>query len=486
MKRRKKGLAVFVILTIFFLIAPVHAANGGPYNLILSWTGDTAHTMTASWRGAAQKQAVMQVISKTQYDKTGFDGAKEFPASCRDISLDGTGTWHYEATATGLTAGTVYAYRVGGQGDWSAESEFTTAQAASDSVTFAYMGDIQTASDSEKEYALWGKLAENMKRLYPELSFAVLGGDIVENGTSTKLFDEFLQNASPVFSQIPLMATNGNHESNFPDTGKPELYREEFALPTDGPAGFSEEFYSFDVGNCHVLVLNSWIFSGEQKLTNDDDARINTWIKRDLATSTADWQVVVTHVPVYALHSDTTAAAVRREWAPIFEQYGVDLVFEGHQHVYSRSYPLTEGKIDYENGVTYIMGNAGQKFYSSADETFSEKTIYNTATYQITQIHGNAMTVQTLDVNGNELDCDSLSRRDLRLTRQAYIETLWKAAGSPAPKAPSPFRDAKTPSAAWAYESGIITGYGGGRFGPNDSITSRQVGWILGRMKTGT
>ena len=91
-------------------------------------------------------------------------------------------------------------------------------------VTFLYMGDVQPANDIKEEFALWGELSQAAFSRNPELAFAVLGGDIVNSGISIEQFDRFRENAEPVFASVPLMAANGNHESNFPDTGKPELY----------------------------------------------------------------------------------------------------------------------------------------------------------------------------------------------------------------------------------------------------------------------
>ena len=379
--------AAVVLMMGLLLCVPASAAQNGPEDVMLSWTGDTAATMTAAWWGEEQGTAVMQVVPECQFDRNGFAGALEFPAQCRDISLDQTGLWHYEATAAGLTPATTYCYRVGREGAWSRTARFTTSDPQADNLTFLYMGDIQTNADMEREYALWGALAAAARREAPDLSFAVLGGDIVDSGISAAQFRCFRTNASAVFPDIPVLAANGNHESNF-TSGKPELYLDMFAFPENGPEGFREEFYSFDCANCHVLVLNSWIFSGEQAMTEADYEAVARWIRADLAASRADWQIVVTHIPVYAVHSDAVAARVRENWAPIFEQYGVDLVFVGHQHVYSRSYPLLDGAVDYENGVTYIMGNAGQKFYGTADETLAERTVYQTATYQLVRIDG--------------------------------------------------------------------------------------------------
>lgn len=49
-----------------------------------------------------------------------------------------------------------------------------------------------------------------------------------------------------------------------------------------------------------------------------------------------------------------------RQLCPLFEQYGVDLVFNSHTIVYERSHPLRAGKVDFQGGITYIVaGGAG-------------------------------------------------------------------------------------------------------------------------------
>ena len=37
------------------------------------------------------------------------------------------------------------------------------------------------------------------------------------------------------------------------------------------------------------------------------------------------------------------------------------------------------------------------------------------------------------------------------------------------------------PAAAWAYETGLVYGYGNGRFGTEDPITDWQIEMILSR-----
>ena len=476
---RLKQIAALSLLTALFAV-PAFAAEGEE-PVLLSWTGDCETTMTFSWQSESRADAAVQVVPEYQYQASGFAGALEFPAAVKDVSLDGSGAWRCQAAASGLEPDTVYVYRVGSQDAWSEPGSFTTRAAGSASLTFAYLGDAQTANDTAADYAVWGDWIETIYQRSPELAFAVLGGDNVNSGISLDEFRLFTQNAGRVFSSVPLFSAIGNHESNFIG-GKAELFLDWFAFPENGPEGFEEEFYSFDAANCHVLVLNSWIFSGEQPLAGEDYQRVNDWIAADLASSTADWQVVITHVPVYQVHSDTTAAKVKENWAPIFERYGVDLVFEGHQHVYSRSYPMYQGKTDYENGITYIMGVSGGKHYDSADETFAARTVYEVSTCQIVQIDGNLLTVQTIDPQGNELDFVSIPQREVSVSRGEYIETLWKAAGAPAPKGGSPFADTDSPAAVWACEAGIVQGCGNGKFAPDEPVTPWQIDLILERM----
>jgi len=414
---------LLIVLLIGAFTYSAAAANIAGSN-ILSWTGDPATTMTVTWRGETDTAPYVQYTTQAEYDRTGFKGAAQVEASCKDISLDGSGAWHYEAEMTGLAPATRYVYRTGGGSAWSGIAAFTTADPRADSFSFTYMGDIQVVNDAEAEYARWGELAQAAYSKAPDIAFGLLGGDIVESGISLPQFDSFVKNASPVFGNVPLMPTNGNHESNFL-SGKPELYLNVFALPQNGPEGFTGEFYSFDYGNCHVTVLNSWVFSGEQKLADSDLSRISAWIQNDLQSSSATWKIVVLHNSPYPVFSDAACDKVRANWAPLFEKYGVSLVFVGHQHVYSRSYPMYDGGVDYEKGIVYIMGDSGQKFYGSADERYSERTIYNTATYQLVRVDGNTLTVQTYDIAGNELDQCTLSLRIAEFSYPDVSESDW-------------------------------------------------------------
>ena len=482
MKRTKRLISTLLIVLVLSGMLASQATAADSQRIMLSWTDNPATTMTITWVGDSEASSVRYSPNQTLADALETVGT---PAPNKS-AIDNDGV-RMTVTLTGLVPATTYWYTVGSDGNWNEAKFFTTAEAETESFSFMYFGDIQVANSAASEFAAWGGLANGAYERNPAVAFALQGGDIVESGISTEQWAMFTENASDVFSHIPFVPTNGNHESNFL-SGKPELYLDTFTLPQNGPEGFKEEFYSFDYGNAQITILNDWVFSGEQRLTEEQLAELDAWVESDLVSSAAPWKIVVTHVPIYAIHSDTTANRVREHWAPLFEKYGVSLVLVGHQHVYSRLKPLTDGEVDYENGVTYIMGNSGQKHYSSADETLAERMIYNTSNYQIISIDGKSATVQTFDGGGNELDYTALTPRTVgSITRAEYIAALYRAAGSPEDGMASPFADVAENSQyadaiAWAAEIGIVNGVGGGMFDPDKNIRAEHVLLVLARL----
>ena len=324
-----------------------------------------------------------------------------------------------------------------------------------DAFSFLYFGDIQVEVGAEADYAAWEELASAAVSRNPDVAFVLQGGDMVESGISERQWELFLNAAESALGDIPFFPTAGNHESNFP-SGKPELLLQKFDLPQNGPDGFKGEFYSFTYGNVHVQALNSWVFSGEQRLTDEDFAMLNEWVANDLSASSAEWKIAVTHIPLYPVHNDGTGNKARENWESIFVTYGLDLCFVGHQHVYSRLKPMKNETPDYYDGVTYIMGNSGLKHYSSADEIYAERTIYNTSNYQLASVDGNSMTIRTYDIDGNELDYIALAPRGSRtLTRGMFVDEFMPGA--------------------------TLLGYGNGDMGLDDAITYEQIATLLWR-----
>ncbi len=377
----------------------------GPSQIILSWSDNPSTTQSVIWCDNSGNDEYVQYLAESSYtDESSFNNTKQVQATSKTVGYESAATTYYEATMTGLVPGTKYYYRVGRSDNWSDPSSFTTAPSSTSSFSFMYMGDVQHNTTAAAEYPVWGSLLTDAYAANPNITFGLMGGDMVESGSDMNDWTYFLSYAGDVFSRIPMMTTIGNHESNFTG-GKAKYYMDILALPTNGPVGFEEEFYSFDYGTVHVTVLNSWALSSEQNLDDAQKNAISEWIRADLAAAgNAKFRIILLHHPAYALANDTVSASVLSNWVPLLEAGNVDLVLCGHQHVYSRSYPMLAGEIYHANGITYVMGNSGQKFYSTADTAYQEKTIFSKSTYQIININGNTLSLSTFDSAGNLLD----------------------------------------------------------------------------------
>lgn len=334
-----------------------------------------------------------------------------------NVSDDRYGYASFEVSLAGLQEGIRYYYQVDGSVKSEIRSFVYHSGQGVDDFSFLYLGDAQYNA-SVSEYEDWGALLQGAYERHEQTpAFALLGGDMVNNGQNGNEWRYFLTAATPVFSQLPMLAVPGNHESSDITTGKPTLMNKLLALPENGPAGFTEEFYYYDYGDCHIVALNSNIFLNEQldagSMSQDDFQRLASWLAADLAASQASWKIVVMHHPAYVVVRDRTAAQVLENWGPIFDEAGVDLVLCGHQHIYMRTSHVRGGQKDpTETGLVQIMSNSGAKHYARADVDYAEKMIENVSTYQRIQVSPAALTVSTHDSAGAVLDSVILSPRE--------------------------------------------------------------------------
>lgn len=75
------------------------------------------------------------------------------------------------------------------------------------------------------------------------------------------------------------------------------------------------------------------------------------WLRDELAASEGPVRIAVFHHPPYSAGSSHPGdAAVRSNWVPLFERYGVDLVLSGHAHLYERH------RVD---GIDYVVTGGG-------------------------------------------------------------------------------------------------------------------------------
>ncbi|MGN6294301.1 MAG: purple acid phosphatase family protein [Chitinophagaceae bacterium] len=336
----------------------------------LSWNGisssTTATTMAITWMSDAKGyETVCYGTDSTKLDKKLI--AKE------DYSAD-MKAYLLKATLTRLKPGTCYYYRIGdGRSGSSNIYSFRTAGKTGSSATFTVgvWSDTQDNKGNlsfEQTDSIVAKLAA-----YP-LHFTLHTGDIVENGSVQRSWNNFFETAQPLNARFPFMSVTGNHDViNDRQAGqfqKPfPVYYDLFNLPND------QLNYSYDYGNTHFVAINSGYAKGAEKdslVYFKPGSAEYKWLEKDLAKARRSkhirWIVLYCHYPMYA-YGVSQVEQWQQHITPLLDKFGVDLCISGHRHVYERHQAVKAGVptgvkdrhiYDQPAGTVYITnGSAG-------------------------------------------------------------------------------------------------------------------------------
>jgi len=143
----------------------------------------------------------------------------------------------------------------------------------------------------------------------------------------------------------------GNHEYQMPGAAP---YFEYFGLAAGPPFGY----YSFPLGDWHAVALNSLI-----------DVRAGSpqaqWLRADLAEHPARCTIAYWHYPLFSSGPNGNQTQMRDLWRILFDA-GVDVVVNGHDHLYERFAPQNpDGGRDDARGIReFIIGTGGASLYS--------------------------------------------------------------------------------------------------------------------------
>jgi hypothetical protein len=178
----------------------------------------------------------------------------------------------------------------------------------------------------------------------------------------------------------------------FKDRTRPSLGNHEYG--TAGAAGYFEYFgaaagapgqgwYSYDLGDWHVVVLNS----NCAQVACGPGSEQDRWLRADLAASTQECTLAYWHHPRFssdAQHGDN--AAVAPFWDALYE-YGADLVLGGHAHVYERFRPQDPlGRSDPDFGIRQIVVGTGGRNHYGFSGVKAHSLVRNGDTFGVLQL----------------------------------------------------------------------------------------------------
>jgi acid phosphatase type 7 len=383
------------------LLKPFGSGPEQPKSIVTTLNGDARTSRAFTWyTESPDSETVLELTEGTGSKAFGGDGVRRITGTTAVIRTGEEETQGaHKVTVTGLAPGTDYSYRVGSgeDGSWSEPEDFRTEE--EDVGTFTFLNVTDSQGETEEDFELWGRTLDRAFAQYPETRLVLHNGDLTEDPEDEKAWDAFFDKPQKWLRRIPLMPVTGNHDEV---DGKAERFTSHFNLPDNGnKSSLPGTTYSFDYGPVHFVVLNTESNIKEQ----------TEWLRRDLAASKQPWTIVAMHRGVYGGNEYKKV----QDWVPILDEFKVDLVLQGHNHEYSRSYPLrygvltgTDGNqvVNREGTVYVVMNTSGPKFNETKDDQFyhavhlqNEKQMFAGIT-----VNGNTLTFRAYDTEGRKMD----------------------------------------------------------------------------------
>ncbi len=297
---------------------------------------------------------------------------------------------YYVARLRGLETGHNYRYRVCTGDKASAWYSFQLPDEIDREATFIYMGDIQDTIGG-----VANQLLREAFRQHQDAEFLVCGGDLTERPTDA-FWAETFESLDSIGQSVPVLTVTGNHEYLKGVIGQLER---RFSL-------IHSYFLDSMVGENQVFTVR---YKEMQLFCLDSNREFfylwtqRQWLEEKLKESQAKWKIVVLHHPLYSTRGKTNNLIQRWMFDDVIQTYGVDLVLQGHEHVYARM-SSHDGQ---KSTPVYTVSHCSPKNYKTefpdGFDQFEKVSRY----YQTIRTHGDTLFLTATDANTQRL-VDSL------------------------------------------------------------------------------
>lgn len=250
------------------------------------------------------------------------------------------------------------------------------------SVRFAVIGDMGTGKRPQYETA---REMAKARQSFP-FEFVITMGDNIYGGHSPDDFErKFELPYKPLLDGgVKFYASLGNHD--------PASERAYNFFNMKGA-----NYYAFTKGNVRFFALDS----------NYMDPKELSWLRSQLQNADkSEWKICYFHHPLYSTakqHGPSTD--LRLLLQPLFVEYGVNVVFAGHEHVYERIKP--------QAGIYYfIEGASGQLRYGNLRKNSSimAKGFDTDNSFMLVEVAGDTMYFDTVSRTGETVDSGAIQR----------------------------------------------------------------------------
>lgn len=417
-------------------IKPDRGSTPQPDHIMLSFCGDPRYEMAVTWRTDISADDGYILFTDCDGNQAKVD------AVCRVIESDIDISKFNTAILKNLTPGNKYTYTCGDSKNRSGEFSFTTQEENCDSFKFIVISDHQVGDPWPKpDYTPVKEMLHFALDRDPDIRFILTAGDNCDDGQNELQWNGMFSGLDGIVESLPYMMTTGNHDNRGfkkylpePPEGKfyldhADFFDEQFkySYPLNGPEGFETENYSFDYGNVHFCIMGI----NEPQLVGD-------WAYEDLKKSQAQWKLGCYHFPIYPAipegQNDDGYPWLRKGIE------SCDLVFEGHEHTFARTYPI-KGDAMYERpseGTVHYQCSTGSGGKRSNERKIWHNAYYaqevGAAAYALVEVNKSVITITTCLANGKIADRFTIDKTADEITPPSlppiYNETRMMYKGS--------------------------------------------------------
>ena len=381
--------------------------------IILTWSDNPATSQAVTWRtGAGSTQALAQ-IAQAKASPDFSKNVRTIPASTNRLQLETGKIYYHSVNFTNLIPNTLYAYRVGDGNIWSEWFQFRTAHDQPEPFSFIYFGDAQNNIRS-----LWSRTIRSAILDAPRARFLIHAGDLVHHGDSDDDWGEWFDAAGWLFAMVPSLPATGNHEYHNERTSRKRLspfWRPQFMLPENGIAELRETVYYIDFQGVRIVVLNS----------NKKIKKQARWLEKILKQNPNHWTVIAFHHPVIPTYYIEGDKKLDKIWKPIFEKHNVDLILQGHEHIYARGFGSRFGRESNTKkaaGPLYVTSVSGPKMYRIKNRRWLDRVGEDMQLFQVISVSHNILQYRAITVTGELYDAFNLQKE--KNGRKVFIERI--------------------------------------------------------------
>jgi hypothetical protein len=379
-------------------------ASEKPDRVILTPSGSNGELLSVTWRTAPCAGIQKLQFAEPSTDPDFFKSRSELTATTIPyLGLEKDSANYHTVQIPTLDNSKKYAYRVGSGEYWSEWLDIFPSTLPRNEFEFIFLGDAQN-----DVHPLWSRVIRSAYRQSPKASFFLHVGDLINHSQNDYEWAEWFEAGGSILSSIPQIAIPGNHEyiknEEGIKLGITPIWDLQFNFPSNHPKGFKDRSYFVDYQNLKIICLDS----------NDQIENQVPWLEEVLSQNQKEWVIVMLHHPVIPGSERGENEGVLKNWKPIFDKYKVDLVLQGHDHVYARGNNVNSGLNLWEedSGTVYVVAVSGRKMYPLGNHSWMDKKAAELQTYQVISIKESSLTFKAYSLDDKLFDAFEIVKRE--------------------------------------------------------------------------